>query len=80
MYFHNLTFVLVLFVSTLQPSLLRAVGFGCQQQVRYLNVHEYVSLGLMKEVSDEILFGEGLIEGSLVNSSFPSPSARDNNT
>eukprot|EP01084_Bolivina_argentea_P062591 114475_1 len=32
-----------------KPSLLRAVGFGCQQQVRYLNVHEYVSLGLMKE-------------------------------
>ncbi len=63
MYFSNLTFVLALFVSTLQPSLLRTVGFGCQQQVRYLNVHEYVSLGLMKEVSDKILFGEGLMMG-----------------
>ncbi len=56
--FYNPTFVLVLmFVSNPQPSLLRTVGFGCQQQIRCLNVHEYVSLELMKAVSDGILFG-----------------------
>ncbi len=88
-HFSNPTFVLVLmFVSIPQPSLLRAVGIGCQQQVRHLNVHEYVSLGLMKEVSD----GVSIDGGHLFNLHdpsdahpflcilFPSLSARDNNT